>query len=66
MQITSSGKGVTSMPIIPINEQLVVMLEQLYKPLVVTPETSINEVMFNAGQQAVIRLLRMHYDRHSQ
>jgi len=66
MQITSSGKGITTMPTIPINEQLVLMLETMFKPLVVTPETSINAVMFNAGQQAVIRLLRMHYEKHSQ
>ena len=63
MRITSSDKGVVSMPVVPINERALLVLEALFKPVVVTPTTSINEVMFSAGQQSVLRTLRMNYEK---
>lgn len=63
MQITSSDKGVVSMPTIPINEQLLLRLEALFKPIIVTPTTTMNEVMYSAGQMSVLRVLRMNYEK---
>jgi hypothetical protein len=65
MQITSSGKGVVSMPVLPITEQLLLRIEYLFKPIVVTPETSLNDIMFDAGRQSLIRWLRVQHESNT-
>lgn len=61
MPIISSG-NVQGLTRLPIQEGVLLMLEKLFPPLVATTDTTINEVMYAAGQQHIIRFLRQHYE----
>lgn len=66
MQITSSANGsVQALPVVPISADLIRLLENMIPVKAILPTTTMEEVMYEAGRQSVLHLLRLHHDRNS-
>lgn len=68
MQTTFSGKQsvIVARNILPVTAALVLQLEALFPPIEVTPTTSQNDIMFDAGRQALIKYLRQENANNAQ
>ncbi len=65
MQTISSGRTVQPLAVIPVNEALLLLLEKLFPVREVRPNMAINDIMYEAGRQSVVSLLRQHYAKQS-
>lgn len=50
-------------PLPSLSAPLIEALEKMFPPVIVTPSTTQNAVMYNAGQQSVIEVLRREYKK---
>ncbi len=65
MQTTSLVKGgVQALPVVPISAELIRLLEQMIPVQAILPTTTMQEIMYEAGRQSVLHLLRVHHERN--
>ena len=50
---------------IQVQENLVLLLESTFKPMTITPKSTMEEIMYDAGKQHVIDFLRRQYEHNT-